>query len=82
MQDIIIGNAIGGDGEVFEFDEFEFLRETQATIKFGIRHKDWRRVGHSYDGPIDDPIQVSQSGAMRRVVLKTGIMFEARNQNQ
>ncbi len=36
-------------------DEFEFLRETAATIKFGIRHKDWRRVGVSYDGPIDDP---------------------------
>ena len=39
----------------FGFDEFEFLRETQATIKFGIRHKDWRRMGHHYDGPIDDP---------------------------
>jgi glycine/D-amino acid oxidase-like deaminating enzyme len=39
----------------FGFDEFEFLRETEATIKFGIRHKDWRRKGHSYDGPIDDP---------------------------
>ena len=39
----------------FGFDEFEFLRETEATIKFGIRHKDWRRVGHTYDGPIDDP---------------------------
>jgi len=37
------------------FDEREFLRETAATIKFGIRHKDWRRVGHTYDGPIDDP---------------------------
>ena len=33
----------------------EFLRETAATIKFGIRHKDWRRVGYTYDGPIDDP---------------------------
>lgn len=37
------------------FDEFEFLRETRATIKYGIRHRDWRRVGHVYDGPIDDP---------------------------
>ncbi len=37
------------------FDEFEFLRETEATIKFGIRHKDWRRKGFTYDGPIDDP---------------------------
>jgi glycine/D-amino acid oxidase-like deaminating enzyme len=39
-------------------DEFEFIRETGATIKFGIRHKDWRRVGHTYDGPIDDPSSV------------------------
>jgi tryptophan 6-halogenase len=42
----------------FGFDEFEFIRETGATIKFGIRHRDWRRVGHSYDGPIDDPASV------------------------
>lgn len=39
----------------FGLDEFEFLRETEATIKFGIRHKDWKTVGHHYDGPIDDP---------------------------
>ncbi len=44
----------------FGFDEFEFLRETQATIKFGIRHKDWRRKGHHYDGPIDDPHLVTE----------------------
>lgn len=36
-------------------DEFEFLRETEATIKYGIRHRDWREVGITYDGPIDDP---------------------------
>ncbi|MFO1033385.1 MAG: tryptophan halogenase family protein [Hyphomicrobiales bacterium] len=39
----------------FSLDEFSFLKETGATIKFGIRHKDWRRLGHHYDGPIDDP---------------------------
>ena len=39
----------------FGLDEFAFLKETEATIKFGIRHKDWRRKGHHYDGPIDDP---------------------------
>lgn len=37
------------------YDEIEFLRQAQATIKYGIRHKDWRRVGITYDGPIDDP---------------------------
>jgi tryptophan halogenase len=39
----------------FGLDEEEFLRETGATIKLGIRHRDWRRLGHHYDGPIDDP---------------------------
>ncbi len=39
----------------FGLDEFAFLKETEATIKFGIRHKEWRKLGHSYDGPIDDP---------------------------
>ena len=43
-------------------DEMEFLRETGATIKYGIRHQDWRRLGHSYDGPIDDPGQVAGPG--------------------
>lgn len=38
-----------------QLDETDFVRATGATIKFGIRHKDWRRKGHSYDGPIDDP---------------------------
>jgi len=45
------------------FDEFEFLRETGATIKYGIRHQNWRRVGMTYDGPIDDPHLVSQTPA-------------------
>jgi tryptophan 6-halogenase len=39
----------------FGLDELAFLKETEATIKFGIRHRDWRRKGHHYDGPIDDP---------------------------
>ncbi|NBZ87725.1 tryptophan halogenase family protein [Stagnihabitans tardus] len=43
----------------FGLNEEEFLRETGATIKYGIRHRDWRRVGHHYDGPIDDPGLVS-----------------------
>lgn len=35
-------------------DEQEFIANTEATIKYGIRHRDWRREGHVYDGPIDD----------------------------
>ena len=44
-------------------DELEFLRETEATIKFGIRHKNWRGDGSHYDGPIDDPHQVIRAPA-------------------
>ena len=40
-------------------DEMEFLAASGATIKYAIRHKDWRKLGHSYDGPIDDPHHVS-----------------------
>lgn len=47
----------------FGIDELEFLRDTGATIKYGIRHKDWRRKGHTYDGPIDDPHLVAGLGA-------------------
>jgi hypothetical protein len=39
----------------FGLDEFSFLKETEATIKFGIRHREWRKLRHHYDGPIDDP---------------------------
>jgi tryptophan halogenase len=46
----------------FGLNEAEFLRDTGATIKFGIRHRDWRRVGHQYDGPIDDPHLVAGLG--------------------
>ena len=42
----------------FKIDEIEFFRETGATFKLGIRHRDWRRKGHAYYGPIDDPHQV------------------------
>lgn len=48
----------------FGLDEMEFLRETGATIKFGIRHRDWRKLGHHYDGPIDDPHRIAGLGAL------------------
>lgn len=31
----------------------EFLKETGATLKYGIKHKDWRTIGSSYYGPLD-----------------------------
>ncbi|QQA42797.1 tryptophan halogenase family protein [Pelagovum pacificum] len=43
-------------------DERKFIAETGATVKYGIRHRDWRRKGHSYDGPIDEIAQVAGQG--------------------
>jgi len=37
----------------FGCNEEDFFRETGATVKLGIKHKDWRNVGHTYYGPID-----------------------------
>lgn len=39
--------------------EDEFLRETGATLKFGIKHAGWRKDGKDYFGPIDDPNALS-----------------------
>ena len=37
--------------------EAEFLRG--ATIKYGIRQRDWRPLRQSYKGPIDTPLIVA-----------------------
>lgn len=47
-------SVFGGVLQALGFDEEDFLANTDATIKYGIRHRDWRRLGHFYDGPIDD----------------------------
>ena len=47
-------SIFGGVLQALGLNEAEFLAKTDATIKYGIRHCDWRRLGHTYDGPIDD----------------------------
>lgn len=37
----------------FGCNEQDFLLETGSTIKLGIKHVDWRNIGHTYYGPID-----------------------------
>jgi tryptophan halogenase len=34
-------------------NEEDFIQETGATIKLGIKHQDWQELGHTYYGPID-----------------------------
>ena len=36
-------------------DEAEFVRVARATLKLGIRHRNWTAVGSDYWGPIDNP---------------------------
>ena len=48
-------SIFGGVLRSLGIEETEFLAKTDATIKYGIRHRDWRTLGHFYDGPIDDP---------------------------
>jgi len=56
----------------FGIDEAAFLSETGATIKYGIRHRDWRRLGHSYDGPIDDPHLVAGGAPLDTYAVAAG----------
>lgn len=56
----------------FKLDEAEFLAETGATIKYGIRHRDWRRLGHSYDGPIDSPQMVAGGAELDLYAVAAG----------
>ena len=56
----------------FGLDEEEFLRETGATVKYGIRHRDWRRLGHSYDGPIDTPQMVAGDADLDTYAVAAG----------
>ena len=58
----IIGAGEGSTGVFFEFiknrinslnlDELKFLYEANATLKLGIRFKDWNGVGTEYASPI------------------------------
>jgi tryptophan halogenase len=38
----------------FGCDENEFFRETASTLKVAILHQDWKSVGESFFGPIDE----------------------------
>lgn len=36
----------------FDCDMMDFFKETGASLKYGIKHIDWREKGHSYYAPI------------------------------
>ena len=58
----IIGAGEGSTGLFKNFletgmlgiNEKDFIKETSATFKLGIKHQDWFEQDHSYFGPLDD----------------------------
>ena len=69
--------------EHFKLAEDEFLRETRATIKLGIRHRNWRRGEPYYDGPIDDPhLQGDVPGEIGAEMLNVHAVAEGKRVSQ
>lgn len=48
-----LASVLTNEGFDFGCDELEFMRETNATAKLAIIHKDWREIGHTYKAPLD-----------------------------
>jgi tryptophan halogenase len=46
-------DIIQGNNWDYGCNEWDFFKETNATVKLGIKHKDWKQVGHEYIAPID-----------------------------
>jgi tryptophan 6-halogenase len=49
----LLTNIISNSFWDFGCDHEDFLKSTGATLKYGIKHKDWKTVGSSYFGPLD-----------------------------
>jgi len=46
-------DIIQGNNWDYGCDEIDFIKSCNATVKLGIRHRDWKHKGHSYIAPID-----------------------------
>ena len=77
LTDIIQGNSWD-----YGCDEEDFIRETGATIKLGIEHKDWKYKGHSYYGPIDSSFSSNQlPDSLVCYAIKNNIPFHMTSEN-
>lgn len=56
----------------FGCDHTDFLKSTGATLKYGIKHKDWKTVGSSYYGPLDGSLSFKS-------IPDVGLAFQAGN---
>jgi flavin-dependent dehydrogenase len=46
-------DIIQGNNWDYGCDEIDFIKSCNATVKLGIKHKDWKHKNHSYIAPID-----------------------------
>ena len=76
LTDIIQGNTWD-----YGCNEQDFLIETGATVKLGIRHRDWRKLGHSYDAPLDSTNGASLCDPVFLHTLANDIPFHLASQN-
>jgi hypothetical protein len=76
LTDIIQGNSWN-----YGCNEMDFLRETNATVKLGIKHRDWKRVGHHYYGPIDGTNVQAQSDYLTQHAIVNDIPFHMASYN-
>jgi len=70
LTDIIQGNTWD-----YGCNEQDFLRETGATVKLGIKHKDWKTLGHEYIGPIDSANSSGLCDYMLMYAIENNIPF-------
>jgi hypothetical protein len=55
----LLTNVISNSIWDFGCNHEEFLRETGATLKYGIKHINWTPIGNHYYGPIDGTMSYS-----------------------
>jgi tryptophan halogenase len=48
----IFSNWLGDKLSILDISEQDFLYNTDATLKLGIKFKDWKHIGHQYLSPI------------------------------
>jgi tryptophan 6-halogenase len=76
LTDIIQGNSWD-----YGCNEEDFFRETGATVKLGIRHRDWKNLGHEYIGPIDGTNSSGLCDYMLMHALEQGLPFHTASYN-
>jgi hypothetical protein len=76
LTDIVQGNTWD-----YGCNEQDFIRETGATVKLGIRHRDWRNLGHEYIGPIDGTNSSGLCDYMLMHAVESGIPFHTASYN-